>query len=779
MNNHVTAASMQVLIALVFFLVPISCHNVTMKREHHISESHATQNRIALEMQRVLDDELKSWYPLVLDTVDGGFFSDINSTWHVEGQQNKFIVTQARHVWSAAHTAQYYQKDNALRSVAAHGFQFLKNVMWDKDYGGFYDLVTRKGEPIKEDGRIIKRAYGNAFAMYGLAAYYRTSGDTTALKLAQETFQWLERYSYDSLCGGYLQFITREGAALERGFRGAPPKDQNSSIHLLEALTELYTVWPDAIVRSRLESMLQIVRDTLTTGKGYLVLFFERDWTPVSFRDTEPALRERNYEYDHVSFGHDVETAYLMLEASEALGLENDTTTLRIAKKMVDHALRFGWDRDHGGFFDGGYYLPGEEGASIVRNTKEWWAQAEALNTFLLMADRFPEDEHRYFEKFCTQWDYCKEYVIDQRNGGWYWGGADIVPENRTSAKASIWKCNYHTSRALINCIDQLKRSASSIDIPRYEPVNPRASAEARTLLAYLYSIRGKNIIAGHHNYVDRINTYPNRINQLTGKRPQIWGCDFIHYYVPGNGKIIVEECYKKHNEGFFITLMWHAGRPLDTPPFRWKESIQAKLSDEEWNELLTPGTKLHNQWLVQVDAVAAYLLELQALGVPVLWRPYHELNGVWFWWGNRKGVNGSARLYQMMYDRYVHHHKLNNLIWVWNANAPRQLINDEAYAYEDYFPGLNYVDVLAADVYQKDYRQRHYDELVRLGEGKIIALGEVGEVPSPKILTAQPMWTWFMIWGDFVDSHNTPQQIRDLYSFPRTLTHEDVFKAK
>jgi mannan endo-1,4-beta-mannosidase len=106
-------------------------------------------------------------------------------------------------------------------------------------------------------------------------------------------------------------------------------------------------------------------------------------------------------------------------------------------------------------------------------------------------------------------------------------------------------------------------------------------------------------------------------------------------------------------------------------------------------------------------------------------------------------------------------------------------LINDEAYEYEDYFPGMNYVDVLATDVYHNDYRQSHHDELVRLGHGKIIALGEVGEVPTPEILNRQPMWTWFMIWGNFVTTHNTPQQMRELYNSPRTLSHEEYVRDK
>jgi mannobiose 2-epimerase len=759
-----------------------------------LNELRTDRDTVAHEMRQVLDDEFRSWYPLCIDTSYGGFFSDFDYAWKQDGMQNKFIVTQARHIWSTANAGMFYQKDNVLRKVAAHGVQFLKNIMWDKEYGGFYDLVTRQGEPIKEDGSIIKRAYGNAFAIYGLAAYYRASGDTAALKLAQETFWWLEKYSYDPHDGGYFQFITREGIPFPEGYRYlpprnenrwqggyriVPPKDQNSSIHLLECFTELYKVWPDSILKERLSSMLRLVRDVITTDKGYLNLFFHRDWTPILYRDSTVAVRERNYGSDHVSFGHDVETAYLMLEASAALGMKNDTTTLKIGKKMIDHALRNGWDKERGGLYDGGYYLPGKDHPVIVINTKEWWPQVEALNAFLMMAEMFPQDEQRYYEKFCKQWSYCKQYLIDYEHGGWYLGGVDIVQRMKYSPKGSIWKCNYHTSRGLINCINMLKSQSRMHNQKSFEPVNKNATPEARKLLDYLYSISGKKIIAGHQNYVGRIDKYPNRVKELTGKLPEIWGCDFAGYFRKGYTDTLIQTAYKKFNEGYIITLMWHVGRPQDDPPFGWKESVQAKMTDEEWKELVTPGTKLNSRWISRVDTIAAYLKELQILGVPILWRPYHELNGVWFWWGNRKGENGSAKLYRMIYDRFVNEHKLNNLIWVWNTNAPRQLINDEAYAYEDYFPGLEYVDVLATDVYHRDYRQSHHDELARLGQGKVIALGEVGEVPTPDILARQPMWAWFMIWGNFVDTHNTPEQIKELYNYPKILSHEDFIKEK
>jgi mannobiose 2-epimerase len=418
----------------------------------------AATDTLSAEMRRMLNDELTLWYPLSLDTVYGGFYSDINYRWELDGRQQKMIVTQARHVWSTSNAAMFYKDDRKLRTVAAHGVQFLRNTMWDRTYGGFYDLVDRRGEPVRENGQIVKRAYGNAFAIYGLSCYYRATGDSTALRLAQETFRWLENHSHDPLHGGYFQFLSREGSPFIDGYRHTPPRDQNSTIHLLECLTELYKAWPDPTVQKRLHELLHIVRDIITTDTGYMVLFFDRNWTPVCYRDSSSDIREKNEDLDHVSFGHDVETAYLMLEASETLGITNDTTTLRVAKKMVDHALRYGWDAERGGLYDRGYYYGKDNRATVIKKTKEWWSQAEALNSFLMMSELFPKDEMDYYAKFRIQWKYCLKYLIDGQHGGWYWGGADIVPANRYSPKGSIWKGNYHTSRALINCLRRLEK---------------------------------------------------------------------------------------------------------------------------------------------------------------------------------------------------------------------------------------------------------------------------------------------------------------------------------
>jgi mannobiose 2-epimerase len=280
------------------------------------------------------------------------------------------------------------------------------------------------------------------------------------LRLAQEAFRWLDGHAHDPVYGGYFQFMLRDGTPLREGYGTTPPKDQNSSIHLLEAFTELYRVWPDPVLRARLAELLTLVRDVQTVDPGYLALFSTADWTPVSYRDSAESVREAHHQLDHVSFGHDVETAYLMLEAAEALGLETDTT-LQAGKRMVDHALRNGWDDSEGGFYDAGYYFADRPGITIIRDTKNWWAQAEGLNTLLLMADHFPDDPLLYEEKFSTLWRYINRYLIDHEHGGWYEGGLDQDPDNRLRPKAHIWKAAYHDSRALMNVVRRLEATES------------------------------------------------------------------------------------------------------------------------------------------------------------------------------------------------------------------------------------------------------------------------------------------------------------------------------
>ncbi len=314
-----------------------------------------------------------------------------------------------------------------------------------------------------------------------------------------------------------------------------------------------------------------------------------------------------------------------------------------------------------------------------------------------------------------------------------------------------------------------------------FEPANPKASPEARKLLEYLYSISGKKTLSGQHNYPGFRSGSSRRAQEITGRTPVLWGQDFGFTGAPkdkdaiSNREANMEEAIRQYREGSIITLMWHAVRPMDAEPNGWKESVQAKLTDAQWRELVTPGAPLHNRWLDQLKVVAGHLTKLRDARVPVLWRPYHEMNGDWFWWGFRPGPRGTQALYRLMFEVFTQRYRLDNLIWVWNANK----VNDEGNAgpYRDYYPGHSCVDILATDIYHSDYRDSHYTQLVEVAEGRPVALGEIGPVPDPAIFKSQPGWAWFMIWPDYLDKDNTPEGLRALYQDPRVLSREGLPK--
>ncbi|MBX3239366.1 MAG: AGE family epimerase/isomerase [Chitinophagaceae bacterium] len=418
---------------------------------------------IASAMEYAMKElQLDKWYPQSIDTVYGGFITAWTYDFKPADRQDKMIVTQARHTWVNAKAMELYPQTEHYRKGARHGFLFLKNVMWDSVYGGFHTLVDQKGTP-KTNSLVQKEAYGNAFGIYALAAYYHATADPEALAFAQKAFLWLEEHSHDPVHKGYFQHMRRDGTPVKRTAETVSTsevgyKDQNSSIHLLEAFTELYQVWKDPLVRERLNEMLLLVRDIITSPEGNLVLYFQPDWRPVSFRDTDKETILKHRRLDHVSFGHDVETAYLMLEASHVLGNKNDRITLNRGKQMTDHALKNGWDNAKGGFYDEGYYFKDAKNITIIKDTKNWWAQAEGLNTLLLLAGEFPADEMRYYDRFKQLWHYCNTYLIDHEYGDWYEGGLDKQPDIRRSLKGHIWKATYHTFRSLNNCIQILRK---------------------------------------------------------------------------------------------------------------------------------------------------------------------------------------------------------------------------------------------------------------------------------------------------------------------------------
>ncbi len=415
----------------------------------------------------LFNDIMDHWYPLILDSAAGGYLSGFTHTWEMTDAQTKSIVYEARHVWTTSYVYKNYPERAEYLEYADHGFQFMKDHLWDSQHGGYFIDVSRQGEPLPST-MDEKRIYGNAFAIYALAQYYEVSQKEEVLEWAKKSFQWIEEHAHDPVNGGYFEFLMRDGtpileddaiAVQQRDRLTKGYKDFNSSIHILEALTTLYLVWPDELVKERLEEMFLIIRDVMVAEPGYLKLYFHPDWTPVLSEELDEKAGENLWFTDHVTFGHDIETAFLLYEAAEALD-SYDEKTQKICKKLVDHTIIKGWDNEYGGFFEKGKYIDGDS-LTIIDHHKSWWTEVEGFNSLLLMHALYPEDDMDYYGYFLDQWEYLHTYMIDHEYGGWYNSGLDTNPKSRTAAKAHNWKTTYHNGRGMINCVNRLRALAS------------------------------------------------------------------------------------------------------------------------------------------------------------------------------------------------------------------------------------------------------------------------------------------------------------------------------
>ena len=306
------------------------------------------------------------------------------------------------------------------------------------------------------------------------------------------------------------------------------------------------------------------------------------------------------------------------------------------------------------------------------------------------------------------------------------------------------------------------------------EPVNPHATPEARALFAYLDSISGQGTISGQHNFPNDGSRWTDLVHDLTGNYPGLYGQDFG--FSAGDDKdsvlsrpAMIEEVKRQYRNGSVITLTWHAVRPTEDEPVTFRDSVQGHLKKREWRELLTPGSPLYNRWCAQVDVVAGYMRQLRDAHVPVLFRPYHEMNGNWFWWGSRPGKDGSAALYRQLYNRFVNLHRLDNLVWAWNVNSP----GGNAGPVEDYYPGPGFADVVTMDIYG-EFKQEYYTGMLTLAAGKPIALGEVGALPSAEVLAKQPRWTYFMAWSEMLNTANSVDRLNSVYHAQIVFNRDD-----
>lgn len=301
----------------------------------------------------------------------------------------------------------------------------------------------------------------------------------------------------------------------------------------------------------------------------------------------------------------------------------------------------------------------------------------------------------------------------------------------------------------------------------RPAPVNPHASPEARALFATLTREFTHRTFTGQH---ESNPAAPSRLAQLSsltgGSAPAVLGLDLIFHTEPWNRPDQVIETARDYslNRGGIVTLSWHWLAPLGAREFPW-ESFSTAKNDFNFARISDESSPEYAAVLRDLDRIASHLAVLRDARVPVLWRPLHEAEGRWFWWGSL-GPDATQHLYRLMFDRFTRVHRLDNLLWVWTSTA-----DDSA---RDWYPGDNYVDIIAADLYfppgtRGDFFTT-FDRLRDLYRGrKPVALGECGVLPD---LTADAPWLWFLAWDDFITRPdvNPAAHLLRTYAHPRAL---------
>lgn len=384
-------------------------------------------------------------YPRCVDREGGGFHANYDPDWTPRPDHGRFIVYQARMTWLPAQVALVRP---ALRqeqlAYARHGASYLERSFWDREFGGFLEWVRDDGSPDPERSA-IKTAYGQAFAVYALAAVYRATRDPAVLDLAQRGFRWVEAHYRDEPFPGYLGGVRRDGSRLPFDPESVRPamdaignpsayKAMNPHIHLLEAYAELLRAWPDALLRRRTEELLSFVRDRLYVEPGALHVMLTPEGRPIPGPD---------------SFGHDVETTFLLLDAEDALGTARDEKTYRAARRLTDHALAWGWNPETGQLFNEGAALGPAHDRSL-----QWWAQYEWLNALSLLHVLEGRRTPDYWTAFSKAWAYTRATFLDPEQGGVYQGVDAQGKVNRE--KSQHWFAGYHTGRALLLVADRM-----------------------------------------------------------------------------------------------------------------------------------------------------------------------------------------------------------------------------------------------------------------------------------------------------------------------------------
>jgi len=387
------------------------------------------------ELSNELHNILCYWLNYTLDLKNGGFLGTIDYNDNAIPQSEKGAVLNARILWTFSAVYSLIE-DADIKNTAKRAFNFITDYFYDKQNGGVFWSINANGTP--KDTK--KQIYALAFTIYGLSEYYQISKDEKALEMAISLYRSIEKYSYDTINKGYLEAFTEDWKVihdLRLSEKDAnEKKTMNTHLHIIEGYANLYKVWKDPELKSRIKELLEVIETYfINTKTGHLKLFFDEKW---------------NENPDVISYGHDIEASWLLLQCAEV------TEDHDLIERYKTYAIQMADATVEGIDADGGLWYEFDPKTNHLITEKHWWPQSELLIGFF-NAWEITKNEN-YLETVIANWNFIKKHIIDQKKGEWFWGiNADYSLMQKD--KAGFWKCPYHNSRACLEIINRIKKS--------------------------------------------------------------------------------------------------------------------------------------------------------------------------------------------------------------------------------------------------------------------------------------------------------------------------------
>ncbi|MDQ0112065.1 AGE family epimerase/isomerase [Paenibacillus harenae] len=377
------------------------------------------------------------WMKHAIDEEKGGFYGYISRDLEVDSSADKSSVLNTRILWTFASAYRIYKDESYLR-IAERAYAYVTEHFIDREYGGLYWMVDASGAPSQPK----KQIYGQAFAIYALSEYYRATEHEPALAHAIELFRVLEQHGYDPIHKGYVEALSREWEQTDDLSLSNKDlnekKSMNTHLHVLEGYTNLYRVWRSDELGAKLKELIEVtIKHIIDADSAHFLLFLDEEW---------------NSKSEHISYGHDIEGSWLLVEATEVLGEEALLAESKaIALRMAEATLNEGVDKD------GGLWNEADE-HGLIDTDKDWWPQAEAVvgfyNAYQMSGDA------KYRDASQRSWQFIENYIVDKQFGEWHWSVTEDGKPSDNVQKISAWKCPYHNGRACFEMLERLRHAA-------------------------------------------------------------------------------------------------------------------------------------------------------------------------------------------------------------------------------------------------------------------------------------------------------------------------------